>query len=100
MLSEQSFVSLMKPFFRFVKTQVRESENGLAYYGTGEASSWAVQSNFNIAGALAVLASAQDVTDAEKEEYITLALKLFRYNLATHKIELGFLFSNKLLKSL
>ena len=85
MLSEQSFVSLMKPFFRFVKTQVRESENGLAYYGTGEASSWAVQSNFNIAGALAVLASAQDVTDAEKEEYITLALKLFRYNLATHK---------------
>ena len=85
MLSEKSYLELMVPFYQFVKKNVYKVTDDLWYYGTGEACHWAVQSNFNVAGALAVLATTKEDIPIDKAECMDLALKLFRYNLATHK---------------
>jgi hypothetical protein len=85
MLSEKSYLELMVPFYQFVKKNVYKVTDDLWYYGTGEACHWAVQSNFNVAGALAILATTKEDIPVDKAECMDLALKLFRYNLATHK---------------
>ena len=51
----------------------------LAYYGTGESAHWAVQSNMNVAAALAV-AGVEESDPAMMER----ALSLFRYAMRTH----------------
>ena len=83
MLCEKSYLDLMVPFYDFVKRETRETPDGLAYYGTGEAGHWAVQSNFNVAGALAVLGTAEG-TGLDREEVMDRALRFFRYNLRAH----------------
>ena len=85
MLYEQKYFDLLYRSYPFFRSQIREVSPGLAYYGTGEAAHWPVQSNLNVAFALAVLAASPLLKDAEKQEMNTLALKLFRYSLATHK---------------
>ena len=83
MISEKNYIDLMVPFYSFVKKELRRA-NGNAYYGTGEAGHWAVQSNFNVAGGLAVLAETSLDIPFDKEEILETALGCFRYNLDTH----------------
>lgn len=83
MISEKNYMDLLVPFFDFVKEQSREGA-GYRYYGTGEAAHWSIQSNFNVAGALAVMAETPEDIPLDKEEILDLALKFFRYNLHTH----------------
>ncbi|MBQ7401955.1 MAG: hypothetical protein IJW05_00810 [Lentisphaeria bacterium] len=84
MLTEQYYIEMLIPFLEFAGKQIRFVEKEYAYYGTGESAHWAVQSNFNAAGGLAILAAAAK-NPALAEECRTLALKLFRCNLYTHK---------------
>ena len=84
MSGEKSYIDLMVPFYSFVKKELRKAGNNLAYYGTGEAGHWSIQSNFNVAGGLAVLAETPLDIPLDKEEVLSLALKFFRYNLKTH----------------
>ncbi|MBR2874159.1 MAG: hypothetical protein IKB99_11735, partial [Lentisphaeria bacterium] len=83
MISEKNYIDLMVPFYSFVKKELR-SVDGTAYYGTGEAAHWSIQSNFNVAGALAVLAETPIDIPLEKNEILETALQCFRYNLRTH----------------
>ena len=83
MLDEKSYLDLLVPFYNFVKRETRDVSESLSYYGTGEAGHWAIQSNFNVAGALAILGTAKG-TGLDQEEVITRSLKLFRYNLNSH----------------
>lgn len=85
MLNEQTYLELMTPFLSFLNGALRSAGNGLAYYGTGESAHWPVQSNFNIVGALGVLATSPHELSVSKEELRETALRLFRRNLATHK---------------
>ncbi len=84
MISEKNYLDLMVPFYDFVKKQCRKSDNGLSYYGTGESAHWAIQSNYNVAGALAVMAETACEIPLDKDELREKALELFRYNLHTH----------------
>lgn len=84
MLNEKSYLELMTPFLPFLKTVMRSSERGTAYYGTGEAAHWPVQSNFNVAGALGVVATTEEKLPFPKDEFLELALRFFRYGLETH----------------
>ena len=75
----------MVPFYNFIKQEIRSVDDKRSYYGTGEAAHWAVQSNFNIAGGLAVLGTADGNIGLDKQELLDLSLKCFRYNLSTHQ---------------
>ena len=86
MRNDSLYIDLMRPFYNFVKKQVRVVNDRISYYGTGEAGHWAIQSNFNITGALGILATHPQDIKLDKEEVLVLALKLFRYNLNTHKL--------------
>ena len=84
MLSSTYYTEMLQSFFSFAENEIRRVDNEHSYYGTGEAAHWAVQSNFNIAGGMAILAKeTKDPILAENAR--KLALKLFRYNLHTHK---------------
>ena len=84
MLSSIYYTEMLQSFFSFAENEIRRVDNEHSYYGTGEAAHWAIQSNFNIAGGMAILAKeTKDPVIAEKAG--KLALKLFRYNLHTHK---------------
>ncbi len=85
MLNEKKYIDLMVPFYNFVRQEVRRVDENLSYYGTGEAGHWAIQSNFNVAGALAVLANTAEDIPLDKNELRDLALRLFRYNLSAHQ---------------
>ena len=85
MLNEKKYIDLMVPFYNFVRQEVRRVDENLSYYGTGEAGHWAIQSNFNVAGALAVLANTAEDIPPDKNELRDLALRLFRYNLSAHQ---------------
>lgn len=85
MFFDQKYFDLLYRSYLFFRSQFREVSPELAYYGTGEAAHWPVQSNFNVAFALAVLASSPQLDSAEKSEMREWALKLFRYGVATHK---------------
>ena len=82
MLNEKKYIDLMVPFYNFVRQEVRRVDENLSYYGTGEAGHWAIQSNFNVTGALAVLANTAEDIPLDKNELRDLALRLFRYNLS------------------
>ena len=84
MMNETIYLERMIPFYNYLKKQIRHAGNGLMYYGTGEAGHWAIQSNFNVAGALAVLATTKQEIPLDKQELLDLALSLFRYNLHSH----------------
>ena len=84
MLTDQYYAELITPFLQFAKREIRHKDEDHAWYGTGEAAHWAVQSNFNVAGGLAILANLSK-DPAQAKEARELALKLFRYNLYTHK---------------
>ena len=78
-MSMDSLKSL-KEFLSFVRReQLHSTENGLLYYGSGEAAHWPVQSNLNVAAAFAVAGIADNNTSD-----IDIALKLFRYAFRTH----------------
>ena len=83
MLSEKNYIDLMLPFYSFVKKELRFVGDAV-YYGTGEAAHWSIQSNFNVAGALAVLAETPLEIPLDKKEILETALQCFRYNLHTH----------------
>lgn len=73
-------VRSLRDFLDFVRReQLHEAENGLLYYGSGEAAHWPVQSNLNVAAAFAAAGVADD-----NMEDIEVALKLFRYAFRTH----------------
>ncbi len=76
----------MVPFYTFVQKQTRYVGESLAYYGTGDAGHWSIQSNFNVTGALGVLADLPQDIALDKSEVLELALKMFRYNLAAHQL--------------
>ena len=80
MPSLNEYSDLMQGFCEFALNNIQPVSDAVSYYGTGEAAHWAVQSNFNVAGGLAVLGEYTD-----NRELIELALKLFRYNLECHK---------------
>ena len=84
-IDEKTYLDLMVPFYDFVKKESRVVDDKLSYYGTGEAGHWAIQSNFNVAGALAILGSTEEDIGLDKQEIRERALKFFRYNLAAHK---------------
>lgn len=84
MLNSDYYVNFLEGFFPFAKQEIRSVDKNHAYYGTGEAAHWAVQSNFNVAGGMAILAEYSKNPVLAKEAN-DLALKLFRYNLYTHK---------------
>lgn len=84
MPKESSYLELMCSFWNFAESQIREAGDGLAYYGTGEAAHWPIQSNYNVAGALAVLGTTAEDIPHDKDEILETALKLFRYNMACH----------------
>ena len=75
----------MVPFYNFITQELRIVDGKRAYYGTGEAAHWAVQSNFNIAGGLAVLGTTDENIGLDKQELLELSLKFFRYNLSAHQ---------------
>ncbi|MBR7119494.1 MAG: hypothetical protein IKC77_04780 [Lentisphaeria bacterium] len=78
-MSDFSLTSL-NDFLGFaIREQLHETENGLLYYGTGEAAHWPVQSNLNVAAAFAVAGVVEN-----NREKIDTALKLFRYSFRTH----------------
>ena len=85
MMTEAVYLERMIPFCNYLKKQIRHAGNGLMYYGTGEAGHWAIQSNFNVAGALAVLATTKQEIPLDKQELLDLALSLFRYNLHSQR---------------
>ncbi|MBQ9088897.1 MAG: hypothetical protein IJY46_09000 [Lentisphaeria bacterium] len=85
MLNEKRYIDLMVPFYNFARQEIRKVDEKLSYYGTGEAGHWAIQSNFNVAGALAVLAETKEDIPLDKNELREMALRLFRYNLAAHQ---------------
>jgi len=70
---------------------LRKAGDGMSYYGTGESAHWAVQSNQNVFGALAVLAVSDELEKCGQSlpmgraEMIDMARTLFRYSLSTHK---------------
>ncbi|OQA87900.1 MAG: hypothetical protein BWY31_00554 [Lentisphaerae bacterium ADurb.Bin242] len=70
---------------------LRKAGDGMMYYGTGESASWTVQSNQNIFGALAVLATSENLEKRKaplpmgKEEIADTARALLRYSLSTHQ---------------
>ena len=83
MLNSVYYTEMLQSFLLFAENEIRHVDNEHSYYGTGEAAHWAVQSNFNIAGGMAILAKeTQDPILSEKAKM--LALNLFRYNLHTH----------------
>lgn len=84
LIDEQNYVNMLERFFPFAKQEIRHIDDLHAYYGTGEAGHWSIQSNFNVAGGMAILAE-QTKDPALAAEARELALKLFRYNLHTHK---------------
>lgn len=72
----------LKRWLQFASETLLRSVAGhpeLSYYGTGESAHWAVQSNMNVAAALAV-AGVEDADPAAVER----ALALFRYAMRTH----------------
>ena len=75
----RSLASLNRFLDFAVREQLHETENGLLYYGTGEAAHWPVQSNLNVAAAFAIAGIVQN-----DEEKINTALKMFRYCFRTH----------------
>lgn len=89
-IEEKTYLDLMVPFYNFVKQETRVVDGKLSYYGTGEAGHWAIQSNFNVSGALAVLGTTEENIPLDKQEILERALKFFRYNLAAHKTGNGF----------
>ena len=89
-IEEKTYLDLMVPFYNFVKQETRVVDDKLSYYGTGEAGHWAIQSNFNVSGALAVLGTTEENIPLDKQEILERALKFFRYNLAAHKTGNGF----------
>ena len=84
-IEEKTYLDLMVPFYNFVKQETRVVDDKRSYYGTGEAAHWAIQSNFNVAGALAVMGSSAGDIGLDKQELLDLSLKFFRYNLAAHQ---------------
>ena len=60
----------MVPFYNFVKQETRVVDDKRSYYGTGEAAHWAIQSNFNVAGALAVMGTTAGDIGLDKQEVL------------------------------
>ena len=83
MIAEKDYLELMLPFYNFVKLQSR-TRGEFGFYGAGDSAHWSIQSNYNVAGALAVLAETPCDIPLDKDEVRELALKFFRYNLHTH----------------
>ena len=72
-INEKTYLDLMVPFYDFVKQESRIVDDTRSYYGTGEAGHWAIQSNFNVAGALAVLGTTQENIPLDKQEVLDRA---------------------------
>ncbi|MGI6495003.1 MAG: hypothetical protein ACOX5G_02760 [Kiritimatiellia bacterium] len=81
----------MTPWLAALPGYARTSpfDPGYRFYGTGESAHWPVQSNLNVAAALAVLADAPDLEAFRpamtREAIRACAFDFLRYALATHK---------------
>ena len=76
----ESILSQLDKFLSFSTGKLlHTTEEGLMFYGSGEAAHWPVQSNLNVAAAFAIAGLAEN--DQNK---IDIALKIFRYAFRTH----------------
>ena len=74
-------------FILFAVKHLQHPLPELAYYATGEADHWAMQSHLNICGVFAVAAEYPEIersTGISQDDLRETALKLFRYALRTH----------------
>ncbi len=89
-ITDAAFLEPMLKWLNALPGLLRKVGPDMSYYGTGESAHWAVQSNQNIFGALAVLAASEKLESAGhplpmgREEIIETARALLRYSLATH----------------
>ena len=91
--SSLDFARVAVPFLKALPRYSRgvPGEPGLTHYNTGESGHWAVQSNQQVAGALACLAELppEDLAEAgcgqSPDELRALALSMMRYSMRTHK---------------
>ncbi|MBN8218215.1 MAG: hypothetical protein J0L75_16350 [Spirochaetes bacterium] len=82
-------LNLLEDWTRALPSYLRPSRRTpYQYYGTGESAHWPVQSNFNVAAALAVLGTHADYHPIDggldSNLLVKTALSLFRYGLSTH----------------
>jgi len=83
--SRRMMTRFLPCFKKLFRTCPEDPEEG--WYGVNSCDSWAIQSNYNTAGALTMLAESPEelpgacMTREEMREY---ALKIFRHNLHTH----------------
>ena len=91
--SSLDFARAAAPFLKALPTFLRtcSQDSTLRHYNTGESGHWAVQSNQQVAGALACLAELPPDVLAEAgcgqspDELRALALSMMRYSMRTHK---------------
>ena len=83
-ISSGDYLRRMLPFTEALPEFLREAPFGGRYYGTGESEPWPVQSQLNIAAALAVPGTDPSIAEAQRARCRELALELLGYLLATH----------------
>ena len=90
-IASSDYLRLMAPWLAALPGCTRTSpfDPSYRFYGTGESAHWPIQSNLNVAAALAVLADAPDLEALRpamtREAIRTYAIDFLRYALATHK---------------
>ena len=89
--SSFDFAHAAVPFLKALPLYLRtcKDDPSLRYYNTGESGHWAVQSNQQVAGALACLAEnpailAEAGAEQSADELRELALSMMRYSMRTH----------------
>lgn len=85
-ISAANYVETMKPWLAKLPGYLRRpaGRSELAFYGTGESAHWPTQSNLNVFAALAVLSTAPELDEKQRDEAENTALALLRYAMATH----------------
>ena len=90
-IASSDYLRLMAPWLAALLGCTRTSpfDPSYRFYGTGESAHWPIQSNLNVAAALAVLAEAPDLEALRpamtREAIRACAIDFLRYALATHK---------------
>ena len=89
--SSLDFARAAVPFLRVLPRYLStcKDDPSLRYYNTGESGHWAVQSNQQVAGALACLAENPEIlaeagAEQDADELRELALSMMRYSIRTH----------------
>lgn len=90
-ITASDYVRLMTPWLQALPRFLSRSPADPArrFYGTGESAHWPVQSNLNVAAALAVLAEAPELESCSpvmsRDTIRAVAIDCFRYVLDTHR---------------